>query len=130
MSRLRGSLWLAAALALVPAVPAPGQPTNRSEVTALFFPPAGKGLPSPGPDGRVHRHDPATGQEEKGAPAHQDGVWGAALSPDGKRLATAGGDGRVRLWDAATLEPLRDLRGHQNEVIAVAFTPDGKTLAS
>src|SRR5436309_13859392 len=100
MSRLHGTLVLAASAALVLPAVARSQPTNRSEVTAVLFRPDGKTLISAGLDGRLRTWDVAAAKEVNGVAAHPDCVYGAALSADGKHLATAGGDRLVKLGDA------------------------------
>jgi hypothetical protein len=130
MSRLHGTLVLAASFVLALPAVVRSQPTNRSEVTALLFRPDGKMLISAALDGRVRTWDVAARRDVNVVEAHKDCVYGAALSADGKHLATAGGDRLVKLWGAATLRPVRTFEGHTQEVVAVAFSPDGKVLAS
>src|SRR5437899_2469252 len=86
MSRLHGTLVLAAALALALPAVARSQPTNRSEVTAVLFRPDGKTLISAALDGQLRTWDVATARELSRVEAHKDCVYGAALSADGKHL--------------------------------------------
>src|SRR5262249_3126584 len=111
-------------------LPAPAQPPNQTEITALFFLPDGKSGVAACLDGKLHVYDAGTGKERFTVDAHADGCWTAAHSPDGKIVAPGGGDKLVRLWDTATWKPIRSFEGHTKEVLAVAFAPDGQTLAS
>src|SRR5207248_8315781 len=124
------TLPLFVTLVLLAPDPAPAQPPNHSEITALFFLPDGQSAVAACLDGKLHVYDAASGKERFAVDAHKDGCWTAALSPDGKLVATGGGDKLVRLWDADKWKEIRSFEGHTKEVLTVAFAPDGKTLAS
>ena len=94
-------------------------------------------------DGKMVRHDLATGDTESVMELRGGEVKCAAFSPppasaalqavrrgQPQQLLLASGDQAVRLWDGETFAHRGDLPGGSGRVQVVAFNPDGRQLAA
>jgi WD40 repeat protein len=69
-----------------------------TSMTAVGFPPDGKGLATGHADGSIKLRDLADGKKQQTLSGHTAQVQALRFSPDGKTLVSCGLDGTIRVW--------------------------------
>ena len=79
-------------------------------------------------DGRITRHDPATGDVTASADLPGGSVFALAISPDNRTVAASSWSNQIRLIDAESLAIRQRLSGTRTHIWGIDFSADGSRV--